>query len=134
MVSCALPRVVQVHCDALYTKSFNHRSKRSTSDSIIIDLDSLLNNINSKLPEMRNQLKNNQSLNDDVLGRLGSLNFTSDNSSDISINNVTLIDENSSTYVSSSTMGSTTSEPLDMTRSEERRVGKECRSRWSPYH
>src|SRR5258706_14824738 len=24
--------------------------------------------------------------------------------------------------------------PLDITRSEERRVGKECRSRWSPYH
>ena len=24
-------------------------------------------------------------------------------------------------------------EPLDI-RSEERRVGKECRSRWSPYH
>ena len=23
---------------------------------------------------------------------------------------------------------------LYMTRSEERRVGKECRSRWSPYH
>ena len=23
---------------------------------------------------------------------------------------------------------------LDRTRSEERRVGKECRSRWSPYH
>ena len=23
---------------------------------------------------------------------------------------------------------------LDITRSEERRVGKECRSRWSPYH
>ena len=23
---------------------------------------------------------------------------------------------------------------LDSTRSEERRVGKECRSRWSPYH
>ena len=22
----------------------------------------------------------------------------------------------------------------DITRSEERRVGKECRSRWSPYH
>ena len=22
----------------------------------------------------------------------------------------------------------------DLTRSEERRVGKECRSRWSPYH
>src|SRR3712207_9402881 len=24
--------------------------------------------------------------------------------------------------------------PLDRVRSEERRVGKECRSRWSPYH
>ena len=23
---------------------------------------------------------------------------------------------------------------LNQTRSEERRVGKECRSRWSPYH
>ena len=23
---------------------------------------------------------------------------------------------------------------IDMSRSEERRVGKECRSRWSPYH
>ena len=23
---------------------------------------------------------------------------------------------------------------LDQSRSEERRVGKECRSRWSPYH
>ena len=26
------------------------------------------------------------------------------------------------------------SEPKSLTRSEERRVGKECRSRWSPYH
>ena len=25
-------------------------------------------------------------------------------------------------------------EPFDVDRSEERRVGKECRSRWSPYH
>ena len=25
-------------------------------------------------------------------------------------------------------------EKSDLTRSEERRVGKECRSRWSPYH
>ena len=24
--------------------------------------------------------------------------------------------------------------PLHLLRSEERRVGKECRSRWSPYH
>ena len=28
----------------------------------------------------------------------------------------------------------TTHSILDLTRSEERRVGKECRSRWSPYH
>ena len=27
-----------------------------------------------------------------------------------------------------------TLEPLADVRSEERRVGKECRSRWSPYH
>ena len=26
------------------------------------------------------------------------------------------------------------SEFVDLNRSEERRVGKECRSRWSPYH
>ena len=25
-------------------------------------------------------------------------------------------------------------DPLEVRRSEERRVGKECRSRWSPYH
>ena len=28
----------------------------------------------------------------------------------------------------------TTSQTLRFDRSEERRVGKECRSRWSPYH
>ena len=29
----------------------------------------------------------------------------------------------------------TPSSPMaELTRSEERRVGKECRSRWSPYH
>ena len=27
-----------------------------------------------------------------------------------------------------------TSKYIELTRSEERRVGKECRSRWSPYH
>ena len=25
-------------------------------------------------------------------------------------------------------------DPVSLDRSEERRVGKECRSRWSPYH
>ena len=27
-----------------------------------------------------------------------------------------------------------TDQPSELKRSEERRVGKECRSRWSPYH
>ena len=31
-------------------------------------------------------------------------------------------------------LGHTTSVIRHMYRSEERRVGKECRSRWSPYH
>src|SRR2546430_17417170 len=30
--------------------------------------------------------------------------------------------------------GQTTTTEIELTRSEERRVGKECRSRWSPYH
>ena len=38
----------------------------------------------------------------------------------ISINDVVEHDDGSST--------------ITMDRSEERRVGKECRSRWSPYH
>ena len=28
----------------------------------------------------------------------------------------------------------TATDALELSRSEERRVGKECRSRWSPYH
>ena len=30
--------------------------------------------------------------------------------------------------------GKPESDKIILTRSEERRVGKECRSRWSPYH
>ena len=30
--------------------------------------------------------------------------------------------------------GEVDGEVVDLRRSEERRVGKECRSRWSPYH
>ena len=30
--------------------------------------------------------------------------------------------------------GEVAAQPVDQQRSEERRVGKECRSRWSPYH
>ena len=36
--------------------------------------------------------------------------------------------------VSSSLIALDTSSSVSLTRSEERRVGKECRSRWSPYH
>ena len=36
--------------------------------------------------------------------------------------------------VSISTVGITTTVDTTIERSEERRVGKECRSRWSPYH
>src|SRR2546426_12403892 len=35
---------------------------------------------------------------------------------------------------SQSTGGGHTARLVHVTRSEERRVGKECRSRWSPYH
>src|SRR3712207_7427828 len=31
-------------------------------------------------------------------------------------------------------VGKSVAQPADSYRSEERRVGKECRSRWSPYH
>ena len=33
-----------------------------------------------------------------------------------------------------SVVSATLDDPSNLTRSEERRVGKECRSRWSPYH
>ena len=33
-----------------------------------------------------------------------------------------------------SCIGLTLYDPVTKIRSEERRVGKECRSRWSPYH
>ena len=36
--------------------------------------------------------------------------------------------------VGMSLTGAMTPAGLGMSRSEERRVGKECRSRWSPYH
>ena len=39
--------------------------------------------------------------------------------------------DDSSTYTYSSELDI---KNLDSSRSEERRVGKECRSRWSPYH
>ena len=40
----------------------------------------------------------------------------------------------STSYAGGSTQQSVTFTPTSSTRSEERRVGKECRSRWSRYH
>src|SRR2546430_5170706 len=37
-------------------------------------------------------------------------------------------------WMSTVRSASSVSSPLSPSRSEERRVGKECRSRWSPYH
>ena len=46
---------------------------------------------------------------------------------------VTLLDDTSvAAHVAEFLQTNTSSDPC--TRSEERRVGKECRSRWSPYH
>ena len=44
------------------------------------------------------------------------------------------IEANRWNYVSVTRDGSSIKFYLDGKRSEERRVGKECRSRWSPYH
>ena len=38
------------------------------------------------------------------------------------------------THIKPSAVGDTVSATAVLKRSEERRVGKECRSRWSPYH
>ena len=37
-------------------------------------------------------------------------------------------------FVSALTLSGSKVECFEQERSEERRVGKECRSRWSPYH
>src|SRR3712207_8463487 len=44
----------------------------------------------------------------------------------------TFVGTDSFTYTIQDSMGGTST--ATVTRSEERRVGKECRSRWSPYH
>ena len=36
--------------------------------------------------------------------------------------------------ISPKILGGATNQIVELLRSEERRVGKECRSRWSPYH
>ena len=41
---------------------------------------------------------------------------------------------NSSVFSMIKTLSENVIVPIATTRSEERRVGKECRSRWSPYH
>ena len=55
--------------------------------------------------------------------------------------NLTVTTQDSSAAPHATASGRTTKEavtpdtpPIALCRSEERRVGKECRSRWSPYH
>ena len=45
-----------------------------------------------------------------------------------------LITDGEQKIVVLSAMSGTTNTLVEISRSEERRVGKECRSRWSPYH
>src|SRR5688572_31273801 len=61
------------------------------------------------------------------------------NSATLSLANVTSADAGDYRVIVRNRFGEVTSESAQVTldatsRSEERRVGKECRSRWSPYH
>src|SRR2546427_6035426 len=51
-----------------------------------------------------------------------------------SVRNADAVEPNTRSAAPSSGAGLNPQVPQVMTRSEERRVGKECRSRWSPYH
>src|SRR2546422_7845551 len=50
------------------------------------------------------------------------------------LNNVFRVDQNSSELYLAPPPGKLVDCANNVMRSEERRVGKECRSRWSPYH
>ena len=45
-----------------------------------------------------------------------------------------IIGNNSKSFIGNKTQSANTTSLSKISRSEERRVGKECRSRWSPYH
>ena len=47
---------------------------------------------------------------------------------------VTFLDDPEETVIATLVPPTEVEEPEEIERSEERRVGKECRSRWSPYH
>ena len=65
----------------------------------------------------------------DIINSLGGIELDIDEDAVIHLNNyqLTMADELGISYTPLKHRGYTT-------RSEERRVGKECRSRWSPYH
>ena len=55
----------------------------------------------------------------------------------VPVSECVVVDEGGGTARNSRSTGeerSSAVQPIKLTRSEERRVGKECRSRWSPYH
>ena len=68
-------------------------------------------------------------LSDNTANNVNNTNNASDNNTGVK-NNTTVNAVNTTT--SGAVNSSNTTAPK--TRSEERRVGKECRSRWSPYH
>ena len=68
----------------------------------------------------------------DVIAVSGTIEVTRDDS--ITTDNVTLTCATPGSGLVAASFDSTGSQVADMIRSEERRVGKECRSRWSPYH
>ena len=49
-------------------------------------------------------------------------------------NNIFLIEDATYTFLGKTKDETWYGDLFDIARSEERRVGKECRSRWSPYH
>ena len=50
------------------------------------------------------------------------------------VRNITIVDSDRVCVTNCNRQLMATSRTIERRRSEERRVGKECRSRWSPYH
>src|SRR5476651_2341120 len=67
--------------------------------------------------------------------RMRHTRYWRDWSSDVCSSDLLDLDEDGGGVVADEAVqGELGGQPVDEGRSEERRVGKECRSRWSPYH
>ena len=58
-------------------------------------------------------------------------NFLKSSGTEIAVNAANIVQDQLDRYIMTVNIAATA---MRLTRSEERRVGKECRSRWSPYH